>query len=198
MIFPPAVALDSSLTTWAVTQSAPALCDRVGDGLGEGFGLCEPVGEGFGLLDFVGLLDGFGVLDGLLLGLLLGLGLLDGLGLCELLGLLDELALPDGLGVFDGLALGLFEGLLDGLLDGLGFLAAPVFVSRVADTAEVEPPAQGECTVWTWAASTGATEKPETRNPAPAAATTIRPARRMPIGTAVPRQSSCLGRAPAC
>jgi hypothetical protein len=68
---PPAAVLELCCTSWAVTQSAPARCERLGEG--DGLGECECDGDGLGELEF----DGLGLL------LLDGLGLLDGVGLVE-------------------------------------------------------------------------------------------------------------------
>ena len=79
MIVPPGETSELDCTSWAVTQMAPARCDRVGDGvgLGERDGERECVGDGLADADR----DGLGLLlaDGL--GLLVRLGLVLAVGL---------------------------------------------------------------------------------------------------------------------
>ena len=165
---PPAAVLELSCTSWAVTQSAPARCERLGegDGLGEcecdGDGLGEPELDGLGLLllDGLGLFDGLGLLDGLLLGLREGLELWDGLGLLE------------GLGLFDGLVLALRE------------------VSSLAEATATEPRPQGEPAGRAAEASAGAIAKPETRKDPATSAMAARPARMTPTGTSALRSST--------
>ena len=153
----------------------------MGEGLGEGDELCERLGDGDGLVDLPGLLDGAGLVD--------FVGLLDGAGLVDGLALLEELALLVGLGLPEGL------GLPDGLVPSFGLVLT--LLNSVADTAAVLPPRHGECTRLVEVARAGAAEKPHTRNAPPATAPTTRPARSIPLSTAVLRWSSRLGPVPA-
>jgi hypothetical protein len=114
---PPGLVSELRCTIWPDTHSAPGLCDLVGDGFGLGDLLLDRDGDGLGECDGLGLLLAVGLVDVLLwLGLDELVGLCDGLlvGLCE--------ALLVGLGVFDGLAL--FEALLLALFEGLVLLDA--------------------------------------------------------------------------
>lgn len=103
---PPGFVLELYCTSWPVTQIAPGLCERLGDG--DGLVDLECDGDGLGERDCDGL------------GLLLAdwLGLFDWLGLGEPLGLCDELL--DALGLVAGLEL--FEELV--LVDGLAGIAS--------------------------------------------------------------------------
>ncbi len=105
---PPGFVLELCCTSWPVTQIAPGLCERLGDGDGLADLECDFDGDGLGERD----LDGLGLL------LADWLGLFDWLGLGEPLGLCDELL--DALGLVDGLEL--LEELV--LLDGLAGIAS--------------------------------------------------------------------------
>ena len=177
---PPAAVLELCCTSWAVTQSAPAWCERLGegDGLGEceGDGLGEPDFDGLGLLlcDGLGLLVGLGLRDGLLLGL----------GLREGLELLDGLALFEVRADFDGLALE--PRVRPALADGDELREA----SSLAEATATEPLPHGEPAGRAADASAGAIAKPETRKDPATSATAARPARMTPTGTAALRSSS--------
>jgi len=122
----------------------------------------DGVGEGLGELD----LDGLGLLGE-------GLALWVRPGLVELAEPRDVLGV--GMAVLDGLA----------LPDELICTAA----SSLADTTAVELCPQGELIGRADFASAGAMTKPDTRNEPATRQTTIRPARRIPIGTAALRSS---------
>jgi len=93
---PPGLVLELCCTSWPVTQIAPGLCERLGDGDGlvdlerdfdgDGLGECDLDGLGLLLADWLGL---FGWLE---LDDPVGLGLVDGLELVEELVLFDGLA----------------------------------------------------------------------------------------------------------
>jgi hypothetical protein len=158
---PPAVVLELCCTSWAVTQSAPAWCERLGEG--DGLGECERDGDGLGEPDF----------DGLVLVLLDGLGL--SLGLREALELRDGLGLGELLADFDGLA----------LADGEELCEA----SSLAEATATEPRPHGEPAGWPAEASAGAIAKPETRKDPATSAMAARPARMTPTGTTALRSS---------
>ena len=112
------------------------------------------------------------------------------LGLVELVGLRDELGVREGLALVDGLALDDVPGLaLDDVPGLLEFTAA----SSLADTTAVELTPQGEPIGRADVASAGAITKPDTTNEPATRQTAIRPARRIPIGTAALRSSARLG-----
>jgi hypothetical protein len=141
-------------------------------------------GDGLGDFDLDRLGDGLGEpdLDGL--GLLVG----EGLALWVWLGLVELVGLRDGLVV----ALAAREGLV--LPDGLAPDDVPVpyvrsAASSLADTTAVELCPQGEAVGRADIASAGAITKPDARNEPAARQTAIRPARRIPIGTAALRSS---------
>ncbi len=60
---PPGETRDSWLTIWAVTQSTPACRERLGDGLGDGELVVDPLGDGLGLVDELELVVGLGLVD---------------------------------------------------------------------------------------------------------------------------------------
>jgi len=161
---PPGLVLELCCTSWPVTQSAPALCDLLGDG--------------DGLVDLVRDFDGEGLgerdLDGLGLVVADGLGLFDWLGepvgLCEAL----VLGLLDGLGLLEELALE------DGLV---------VAASRCADSAAAEPWPHGELISATVEANAGAIAMPDARKDPATMATATRPARKIPTGIVALRSS---------
>lgn len=106
---------------------------------------------------------------------------------------MELVELPDGLG------LGVREGLV--LVDGLalGDVAAlrdSTAPSSLADTTAVELRPQGEPIGRADVASAGAITKPDTRNEPAARQNAIRPARRLPSGTAALRSSA--GRSRFC
>ena len=185
---PPGAVFELCRTNWAVTHSAPAWCERLGEGegLGECDVECDGDGDGLGEPDFDGL--GLWLWDGL--GLLVWLGLGDGLLLG--LGLREELVLRDGLelGLLDRLAE--FDGLLLALRDRLA-LAEGDDLSEASSLAEVtatELRPHGEPAGRAAEASAGAIANPETRKDPATRAMAARPARMIPTGTAALRSSS--------
>jgi hypothetical protein len=157
--------LELCRTSWLVTQIAPALCDRLGDGDGLGVLECDRDGDGLGVRDP----DGLGLLleDGL--GLLLVLGLEELVGLCDAL----RLALFDGLGLLDGLAIAFLT---------LG-VDATCIASRLADTAWTPLRPHGELMGLAGEAKAGAMAKPDARNDPAKRETAMRPARAIATGT---------------
>lgn len=150
---PPGLVFELCCTSWPVTQSAPGLCDVLGDG------------DGLGERD----------LDGL------GLVVADGLGLFDLVGLVDLLGLGELEELREALALGLVAGLeLAGdvaLADGL---AVAGIASRCADTAAAEPCLHGDLAGAAAEAKAGAMAIPMARNDPAIMATATRPARSIP------------------
>jgi hypothetical protein len=185
---PPAAVLELCRTSCAVTQSAPARCERLGEGegLGECDGECD--GDGLGEPEFDGL--GLWLCDGLGLLVWLGLedGLLLGLGLREELVLLDGLGLSDRLADFDGLALELRDRLA--LAEGDDLREA----RSLAEATATEARPHGEPAGRAADASAGAIANPETRKDPAMSATAARPARMIPAGTKVLRSSAGLSR----
>ncbi len=181
---PPGLVLELCRTSWPVTQIAPALCDRLGDGDGDGLLVRDRDGDGLGVPECDREGDGLGVrdLDGLGLWLADGLGLLVTLGLEELVGLCDALRLTllDGLGLFDGLALVC-------LTRGV---EATFAASKLADTAWTALRPQGELMGLAGDAKAGAMAKPDARNDPATRETAIRPARAIATGTVALRSLS--------
>ncbi len=163
---PPGLVFELCCTSWPVTQIAPALCERLGDG------------DGDGEVDLVGDVDGDGLgerdLDGL------GLLLADWLGLSDWLVLDDPVGL--GLGLVDGLELVEELELVDGL-------AVAGIASRCADTAAAEPCPHGDRIGRAAEAKAGAIAIPDARNDPAIMATAARPVRKIPTGIAALRSS---------
>jgi hypothetical protein len=159
-----------------VTQIAPALCDRLGDGDGLADLVCDRLGDGDGLgerdLDGLGLLEADGV------GLLVWLGLDEPLGLCDAL----RLGLPVGLAPGDGL--------LDAVAVAVRGVDATVIASSLADTAATELCPHGEPIGRADEAKAGAIAKPDARNDPATRLTAIRPARSVATGTVALLSSS--------
>jgi len=136
-----------------VTQIAPALCDRLGDGDGLADLVCDQVGDGLGERD----LDGLGLLEA------------DGVGLLVWLGLDEPLGLRDALGL--ELPVGLV------LADAAGI------ASSLADTAATELCPHGEPIGRADEAKAGAIAKPDARKDPATRLTAIRPTRSIATGT---------------
>lgn len=151
---PPGRVLEPRRTSCPLTQSAPALCERLGDGEGLADLVPDFDGDGLGERD----LDGLGLLVG------------DGLGLFVVVGLVDPIALSDGLAMVDDVA------------PAVG-LADPVVASRCADLAAAEPCPHGEPAglaveaVEAVEAKVGAMAIADARNKPPAMATATRGSR---------------------
>ncbi len=187
---PPGAVFELCRTNWAVTHSAPAWCERLGEGegLGECDVECDGDGDGLGEPDFDGL--GLWLCDGL--GLLVWLGLGDGLLLG--LGLREELVLRDGLGLELGLLdrLAEFDGLLLALRDRLALAEGDDLreARSLAEVTATELRPHGEPAGRAAEASAGAIANPETRKDPATSAMAARPARMIPTGTAALRSSS--------
>ena len=185
---PPGLVSELCCTSWPVTQSAPGLCDLLGDGDGLAELVCDRDGDGLGDREF----DGLGLLLAEVLELLVLLGLEEPVGLREAvwLGLLDGLGVLDGLGLLDGL--GVFDGL--GLFDGLALAwicGAEVagIASWLADSTAKEPWPHGDAIGRAEDATAGAIAKPDARKDPATRQMAKRPARMTPTGTGALRSS---------
>ena len=173
---PPGLVSELCCTSWPVTQSAPGLCDLLGDGDGLAELVCDRDGDGLGEREF----DGLGLLLAEGLELLVVVGLEEPVGLREALwlGLLDGLGVFDGLGLFDGLALAWICG-----------AEVAGIASWLADSTAKEPWPHGDAIGRAEDATAGAIAKPDARKDPATRQMAKRPARMTPTGTGALRSS---------